>query len=85
MSSMSEPRVRFCPFCGSGTLFIDPDNVTGYGCMKCKRGFQVGVRTDAAPPVPGPNPDPIRVVTVMRCIGCGIRAPWCTCGRGEYR
>lgn len=49
---MTDPKVRFCPFCGGGTLFIDPDNPTGFGCMKCKRGFQVAVRTDAEPPAP---------------------------------
>lgn len=32
-----------------------------------------------------PNPDPIKIVSVPRCIGCGVRAPWCTCGRGDYR
>jgi hypothetical protein len=48
-----EPKVRFCPFCGvTPVLFIDPDNSTGFGCMKCKREFQVAVRTDAAPPAP---------------------------------
>lgn len=31
------------------------------------------------------NPDPLAVVDVKSCADCGMRAPWCKCGSGNYR
>ena len=31
------------------------------------------------------NPEPIRVVDVKTCSTCNMRAPWCSCGRADYR
>lgn len=30
------------------------------------------------------NPDPVKIVSVPKCRTCGMRAPWCSCGRGDY-
>ena len=30
------------------------------------------------------NPDPLKVVCVPVCRGCGRRAPWCSCGAMAY-
>jgi hypothetical protein len=30
------------------------------------------------------NPDPLKMVVVKRCRGCGKRAPWCSCGAADY-
>jgi hypothetical protein len=46
---MPEPRVLFCPFCGSGTLFIPKNDPTGWGCMKCERSFRVGIQISLSP------------------------------------
>lgn len=31
------------------------------------------------------NPEPLVVVDVGRCSGCGRRAPWCSCGKADYQ
>lgn len=31
------------------------------------------------------NPEPVKVVDVPLCTGCRKRAPWCSCGKQDYR
>jgi hypothetical protein len=33
-------KVHFCPFCGNGTLLLGSER-TLFGCLKCKRDFEV--------------------------------------------
>jgi hypothetical protein len=31
------------------------------------------------------NPDPVEVKEIKTCSSCNMRAPWCSCGRMDYR
>lgn len=76
-----------CPFCA----------VEGHDC---KQRDTIGDDVETLPPgdygfvrvidaVDRPlqhNPDPITVVTGdVYCSGCRKRAPWCSCGKADYR
>lgn len=65
--------------------WLDEAASEGVAIKLTYRYAHAGLRESSeAPPNLGHNPEPIKVKDVPVCRTCGIRAPWCKCGGGNY-